>query len=137
MFLLEYVPVLRDELHGDLRILTIGSESTFLTGVQALDEVSVRMQVAEIAAIRIGFVFDHVRRRRGVAELAGRGWQQVLCVHGDDCEPVAVPEPLLLALRSPAVNSPTVNRAGYVRSGNAQPHSSRSITVTLRNKEFA
>jgi enediyne core biosynthesis thioesterase len=117
MFLLEYVPSMLDELRGDLMLATVESGCEYLAGIEALDELSIRMRLEELTRSQIGFVFDYVRIRDGAEELVARGWQRVACMRRADAAiaPVPVPEPLRLALDGYAVSWP--QRTGSVRLG--------------------
>jgi len=117
MFLLEHAPSVLDGLRGELKLVTVESECECLAGIQAFDELSVRMRLGELTRTGIGLAFDFVCVSEGVEELVAKGWQRVACVRGADgaSAPTRVPEPLRLALETYAIGRP--RRVGSGRLG--------------------
>lgn len=118
MFLLEHAPGVLDELRGDLKLFTIRAECEYLAELTAFDELSIRMRLEDLTQTQIGFVFDYVRLREGVADLVARGGQRIACMRGSNgaTMPTRVPEPLRRALAgyviSPRPNGPARGGVG-------------------------
>jgi enediyne core biosynthesis thioesterase len=117
MFLLEYLPSLLDGVRANLMLATVESGCEYLTGIQAFDEISIRMRLNELTSTQISLVFECVRLHEGDEELVAQGWQQVICISGgsEAITPVQVPKGLRSALESYAVRGP--RRTGSIRPG--------------------
>jgi enediyne biosynthesis thioesterase len=105
MFLLERAPDVLDDIRGDLKLFTLKVDCEFFVELTAFDDLSIRMRLEELTQTQIGFAFDYVRLRDGVAELVARGRQRVACMRGPntDTRPTRVPESLRAALAPYAV----------------------------------
>lgn len=119
MFLLEHAPDVLDDLRGDLKLFTIKSECEYLSEISAFDELSIRMRLEELTQTQIGFAFDYVRLREGVAELIARGRQRIACMRGANgaTTPTRVPEQLRRALESYTISGPQAKRLTSVSLG--------------------
>ncbi|GAB3516292.1 acyl-CoA thioesterase [Phytohabitans suffuscus] len=105
MFLLEHAPDVLDELHDDLKLVTVESEYEHLAGIAAFDEVSIRMRLERLTQSQISFAFDYVRVREGAEELIARSRQRVVCMRGVNgaLTPARVPPQLRAAVEGYAV----------------------------------
>jgi enediyne biosynthesis thioesterase len=98
-FLRDHAPAVVKELYDDLKLFTLKVECEFMAELTALDEVSVRMRLEELAQTQIGFAFEYVRL--GPREqLVGRGRQRIACMRGrnNETSPTRVPAALVSAL---------------------------------------
>jgi enediyne biosynthesis thioesterase len=110
-----------DEMRGDLRLLTIGAECDYLSGVTASDELSIRMRLEELTGTQMTFGFDYVRLGDGTEDLLGHGRQQVACMRAS--ESASVPGRLRTALERYASGLPRWSgpaRTGSGRSGSVR-----------------
>lgn len=100
MFLREQVPELLEQLGTHLYLVTSRSSCDFLAEAFAFDEISVRMNLADLSQSRITMGFEYVRLKNGKAELIARGEQQVVCMRksGTRTEVAEVPAALRAAL---------------------------------------
>ncbi len=121
MFLLEHAPGVLDEMRGDLRLLTVGAECDYLSGVAASDELSIRMRLEELSRTQMTFGFDYVRLGDGTEDLLGHGRQQVACMRAS--ESASVPGRLRTALERYASGLP--RWSGPARSGSGRSGSVR------------
>ena len=109
MFLLEHAPSVLDWLCDDLELVTLEARCEYLAAIQAFDELSIRMRVAELTSAEIDLAFDYVRVHGNVEELVARGRQRITCVRVVKAvrTPITVPEELRVALANYAINRPT------------------------------
>ncbi|GIJ22962.1 acyl-CoA thioesterase [Micromonospora lutea] len=101
MFLRERVPQVLDDLRADLKLFTLRVDCEFFAEISALDEVSVRMRLVELAQTQVEFGFDYLRlAETGGETLVARGMQRVACMRGPNTRtvPTRVPEALAQAL---------------------------------------
>lgn len=96
MFLREHAPEVLDQLTDGLALVTTRVSCEYLAELRALDEVSVRMRLGELAQNRVTMTFEYWRTGPGGEELVARGEQQVACMRreGEGMVPVPVPPPL-------------------------------------------
>lgn len=108
MFLLEHAPTVLDGLCGGLQLVTVESGCGCIAGIQAFEEISIRMRLEEPTLNGVGLAFDYVRVSEDAEELVAMGWQRIACVRGAGgaSAPTRVPEPLRLALEAYAVSGP-------------------------------
>ncbi len=102
MFLKEKAPGLVAEIFADLKLFTLKVDCEFFAEITAFDELSVRMQLIELAQTQLEFGFDYLKLETGGGEtLVARGRQRVACMRGESgrTAPVRVPESLAAALR--------------------------------------
>ena len=100
MFLRDHAPEVLAELRGDLKLFTLKVECEYLAELSALDEVAVRMRLAELTQTQIEFTFDYWCLTDGAELLVARGRQRVACMRGPNARtvPARVPAALVLAL---------------------------------------
>ncbi|MFV2104043.1 acyl-CoA thioesterase [Micromonospora sp. LOL_024] len=101
LFLRERAPRVLDELRADLKLFTLRVDCEFFAELTALDEVSVRMRLVDLAQTQVEFGFDYLRLTEAVGEtLVARGMQRVACMRGPNTRtvPTRVPEVLAQAL---------------------------------------
>jgi enediyne biosynthesis thioesterase len=101
MFLKQRAPEILAELRSDLKLFTLKVDCEFIAEVTAFDEISVRMQLIDIAQTQVEFGFDYVRLEpEGEETLVARGRQRVACMRGPNnaTVPARVPESLARAL---------------------------------------
>jgi enediyne biosynthesis thioesterase len=101
LFLHQRAPDLLAELRADLKLFTLKVDCEFFSELTAFDQISVRMQLVELAQTQIEFSFDYVQLDPdGSERLSARGRQRVACMRGPNNRtvPSRVPEPLLRAL---------------------------------------
>jgi len=100
MFLREHAPGVLDELRGDLKLFTLKVECEYLAELTALDEVAVRMRLAELTQTQIEFTFEYWRLQPEAELLVARGRQRVACMRGPNGRtvPARVPPALVSAL---------------------------------------
>ena len=96
LFLRDHAPEVIDELSHGLVLATVRCSCEYLAELTALDEVLVRMRLAELLQNRITLAFEYWRGE----ELVARGEQQVACMkrEGPRVVPAAVPPSLREAL---------------------------------------
>lgn len=100
LFLRDHAAEVLDELHGDLRLVTLNVSCEYFAELHALDTVEIQMSLAQINAHRIKLRFDYLLQGGAAALLAARGLQEIGCMRqtGDGLAPTAVPKALALAL---------------------------------------
>lgn len=100
MFLRDEAPSVLAELADDLKLFTLRVDCEYVAELTALDELSIRMSLHELAQTQIEFAFDYVRVNGGVDLLVARGRQRVACMRGPNTRtsPTRVPEDLRQAL---------------------------------------
>ena len=98
MFLREHAPDVVDELSKGLSLATVNCSCEYFVELTALDEVTVRMRLAEQVQNRIKLAFEYWRG----TELVARGEQSIACMRreGKGLVPTAVPESLRTALQA-------------------------------------
>jgi enediyne biosynthesis thioesterase len=96
-----------DQLTRGFVLVTISCSCEYLSELYVLDEVSVRMSLADITANRVAMNFDYYRVNRGPAQLVARGTQTVACMSRQDrlLRPVELPSELAAALAAYASGS--------------------------------
>jgi enediyne core biosynthesis thioesterase len=96
LFLRERAPGILDDLSESLVLVTTRCSCEYYAELEALEQVVVRMSLAELAGNRVTMRFDYLRGD----DLVARGEQQVACLRrdGDGLAPVPVPEELRAAL---------------------------------------
>lgn len=101
LFLREHAPEILDELSRDLALITLRVSCDYHAELVALDEVAVRMRLAELSPHRMTLHFEYWRLAEGGEELAARGEQTLACMRRRDgkLEPEAWPDSLREALR--------------------------------------
>jgi enediyne biosynthesis thioesterase len=99
LFLRDHAPGVVAELYDDLKLFTLRVECDFVAELAALDEISVRMRLEELAQTQIGFTFEYVRLGDR-EQLVGRGRQRIACMRGRNgaTAPARVPSALAEAL---------------------------------------
>lgn len=101
MFLRDHAPEVLDDLRGDLKLFTVKVDCEYLAELTALDEVEVRMGLAELTQTQVEFTFSYFRVTGGLEQLVARGRQRVACMRGPNgrTEPSRIPPALLRALQ--------------------------------------
>jgi enediyne biosynthesis thioesterase len=102
LFLREHAPSVLDQLRGALRLVTLECSCRYLAELDALDEVTVRMQLEELGQTQLLLSFEYLRRTPdGVNQLVATGQQRIACMRreGERLVPASVPASLELALR--------------------------------------
>jgi enediyne biosynthesis thioesterase len=101
MFLRSNAPDVLADIQADLKLFTLKVDCEFYAELTAFDELSVRMQLLELAQTQLSFGFDYVKVDPGGGEtLVARGSQRVACMRGPNTRtvPTRVPESLERAL---------------------------------------
>ena len=100
MFLRDHAPDVADELSHGLALATVRCACEYFAELMVFDEITIRMQLAELIQNRITLVFEYWRMKDGQAELVARGEQQVAAMRreGDKMVPTPVPASLREAL---------------------------------------
>ena len=96
MFLREHAPEVLAELGQGLVLATVSCSCDYLAELAALDEVIVRMRLAELRQNRITLEFEYWRVNRGGEELVARGKQEVASMRRGDGRTVPCPLPKAL-----------------------------------------
>lgn len=106
-FLAEHAPTVITALARELALVTVCCSCEYFSELYAMEEVSIRMSLAGIAANNIAMEFDYYRIGRGPAQLIARGAQTVACMTRRDGQllPTGVPGELAGALASYANGS--------------------------------
>jgi enediyne biosynthesis thioesterase len=102
MFLRDHAPGVLRQLSEDLRLLTVRCSCDYFAELTALDEVSVRLFLGELALNRVVLRFEYWRISRAPEELIARGLQEVACMKrasNGTFESVESPEERLCALQ--------------------------------------
>ncbi|GAA2704368.1 acyl-CoA thioesterase [Micromonospora olivasterospora] len=99
LFLRDHAADVVADLRGDLKLFTLRVDCEFVAELAALDEVSVRMRLVELAQTQVEFAFDYVRLTGG-EQLVARGRQRIACMRGENgrTAPTRVPATLARAL---------------------------------------
>jgi enediyne biosynthesis thioesterase len=100
LFLRDHAPQVLAELRDDLKLFTVRVDCEYLAELTALDELEVRMGLAELTQTQVEFTFDYWRVGGDAEQLVARGRQRVACMRGPNgrTEPSRVPPALLRAL---------------------------------------
>lgn len=98
MFLREHAPSVLQELEKGLALITVYVTCEYLNEVRAFDEITIRMQLEEIAQNRITMQFEYWNTGNGRAEtIVARGKQQIACMQRQQEALIPVPVPHVLA----------------------------------------
>ncbi len=99
-FLREHCPSLLDELTSGLALVTLSCRCEYVSEVLALEEVIVRMTLAESSQNRVAMRFDYVVVRDGTERIVARGGQEIACMRrtAGGLEATSVPVELSRAL---------------------------------------
>ena len=100
LFLRDHAPEVLADLREDLKLFTVKVDCEYLAELTALDDVEVRMGLAELTQTQVEFTFDYWRVTGGAEQLVARGRQRVACMRGPSgrTEPSRVPSALRRAL---------------------------------------
>jgi enediyne core biosynthesis thioesterase len=100
LFLREYAPEIINDLQRDLRLVTLNVSCEYFAELHALDDVEIRMWLAQLRQHRIKLGFDYLLQRDGSGLLIARGFQEIGCMRqtADGLVPWAVPHSLAAAL---------------------------------------
>jgi enediyne biosynthesis thioesterase len=100
LFLREYAPEILDELRRDLRLVTLNVSCDYFAELHALDDVEIRMWLAQLRQHKIKLGFDYLLQGGGSAVLTARGFQEIGCMRHSTggLVPSAVPQSLAAAL---------------------------------------
>lgn len=96
-FLAERAPGVAGMLAGDLALVTVACSCDYFGELYALDQVSVRMSLAGVAANQVAVDFDYYRLNCDPAQLVARGGQTVACMRRQGSQLKAAPIPAELA----------------------------------------
>ena len=101
LFLRDRAPSVLADLRQDLRLVTTRCACDYFTELFALDEIVIRMRLAEQVQNRIRLVFDYHRVTVSHEELVARGEQEIACLRrsGDAWVAAPFPEAMQTALR--------------------------------------
>lgn len=100
LFLRDYAPDTLDDLKRDLRLVTLNVGCEYFAELHALDNVEIRMWLAQLRQHRIKLGFDYLLQRGGSDLLIARGFQEIGCMRltANGLVPWAVPRGLAAAL---------------------------------------
>ena len=100
LFLRDHAPEVLAQMGKAFVLVTTKCFCEYFAELAPMDEVVVRMSLAEIVQNRITMGFDYYRDRDGEEELVARGEQQVAVMarDGDTAVPVPIPPPFRAAL---------------------------------------
>ncbi len=100
MFLKDHAPGVMQRLFEDLSLVTVSCGCNYLAEATALDEISIRLYLGDLAQNRISLRFEYWRINRGPEELVAEGTQTIACMRrvGTALEVEEVPVELRRAL---------------------------------------
>lgn len=100
MFLKDHAPGVMQRLFEDLSLVTVSCGCNYLAEATALDEISIRLYLGDLAQNRISLRFEYWRINRGPEELVAEGTQTIACMRrvGKALEVEEVPVELRRAL---------------------------------------
>jgi len=115
LFLGHLEPDALADAQGELNLFTLQVECELFAEVIALDELSIRMRVAERGHTELSLTFDYVKvAADGEETLVARGGQRIACMRGPESSavPALIPDALARALApySAAVDRPLAGR---------------------------
>lgn len=89
------------------RLFTVQVDCELLEAVRALDQLSIRMRVADLGHTEFALAFEYVKEVPGAEVLVAHGRQRVAVMSGSPTAPVPalVPDPLARALAPYAAGS--------------------------------
>ncbi len=93
LFLRDHAPGVLAELGRGLAFVTVRVSCDYFEEVRALDEVMIRMRLAEQTQNRLTLAFDYYRAHQGREQLIARGEQQVACMRHEGASIVPAPFP--------------------------------------------
>lgn len=99
-FLAQHAPSIVGRLTQDLALVTVSCSCEFFSELYAMDQVSIRMVLASVAANRITMTFDYYRLNLDPAQLVARGTQTIACMtrQAGQLMPIDIPDELANAL---------------------------------------
>ena len=102
LFLRDHAPGTLAEMERGLAFVTVRVVCDYFEELHALDEVTIRMELASQSQNRLTMSFEYHRTVDGREELVARGEQQVACMRreGKRMVPGPLPSELREALRS-------------------------------------
>jgi len=80
MFLKDHAPGVMRRLLEDLSLVTVSCACNYFSELTALDEISVRLYLQDLAQNRIALRFEYWRVNRGPGELIAEGNQEIACM---------------------------------------------------------
>lgn len=103
MFLRENAPEILDDLSRGLALVTLRVSCEYFQELLALDEILIRMRLAEFEQHRMLLDFEYWRKTEKGEELVARGEQELACMRrstdAEELSPSAWPDSLRDALR--------------------------------------
>lgn len=126
LFLREYAPETVKNLQDDLRLVTLNVSCEYFAELHALDDVEIRMWLAQLRQHRIKLGFDYLLQRDGSELLIARGFQEIGCMRqtAAGLVPWAVPQSLAAALMAfnenranKLINSPSNREIDGLKGG--------------------